>query len=263
MTAPSAQLRDQFDLYFSSFTIVNGYYLVRTGQQEAGENELRHGVKLLDELLSQRPNAFLFRTLQVNALQTLGDTLEKHKSTEARTTLKRAYQLQEKLAKDMPEMPWLKMNGLNQRSLYLVMRARDGDLNGIEEAVQEVQATPVVLLGTAQGPKYNLACVYAQGSKHQADAAEKERWAARAVRMLEDLYRSRYFTRDLEINHLSVDADLDPLRERPDFKAFMKHFENRRRATSVSVPGMIPPNPPGKVVVPGIPQRKEPVPQKG
>jgi serine/threonine protein kinase len=263
MTAPSAQLRDQYDFALSTFTIVNGYYLVRTGHQEAGETELRRGVKLLDELLSQRPNAFLFRTLQVNALQTLGDTLEKHKSKEARSTLKRAYQLQEKLAKDLPDMPWLKMNGLHQRSMYLVMRARDGDLNGIEEAVQEVQATPVVLIGTAQAPKYNLACVYAQGSKHQTDAAEKERWAARAVRMLEDLYRSRYFSRDLEINHLSVDADLDPLRDRADFKAFMKHFENRPRAASVSAPGKLPPSPPGKVIVPGLPQRKVPVPQKG
>jgi tetratricopeptide (TPR) repeat protein len=245
MTAPTANDRDKYDSIAATFALVHGTYLVRTGRQEEGESELIRGVKLVDELVTQRPKAFPYRSLQVNAQQALAHSLSKRKSTDAKVAIERSYRLQDQMIKDMPQMTWIKYNNLSQRSLYLVMRARDGDLNGLEGSFKEVLGNPGILLVGQQGPKYNIACAYAQGSKHQKDPAEKERWAARAVKMLEELYLTRYFIRELEINHLDIDPDLDPLRSRADFKLFMKHFENRPKPTADKGPFLpvIPPTP--------------------
>ncbi len=59
---------------------------------------------------------------------------------------------------------------------------------------------------------------------HHEQGQAKEQHAQAAVKMLENLYQAKYF-KSTEAKHLLVDTDLDPLRQREDFKTFMKHFE--------------------------------------
>lgn len=226
LEAPNAHLRDQFDYYRAMYTIINGHYLVHTDQQDAGEAELSRGVKLVDNLLLQRPKALPYRMLQVNALQRLGDVQEQlQKPKEAKGALDRSIQIQSQMAKEMPQLTFLKWQPVIQRSVVLVNQVRRGNLADLETSISELQKMAGFNEPEAGVAKYNLACIYALASKKSA-GAEQERWARLAVQTLEDLYRSRYFSPP-NIRHLGKDDDLDSLRERDDFKKFMQHFANQ------------------------------------
>jgi serine/threonine protein kinase len=226
LEAPSAHLRDQFDFYRSMYAIINGFYLVHTNHNDAGEAELSRGVKLVDDLLAQRPKAFPYRMLQVNALQHLGDVEEKlQKPKEAKGALDRSIQIQTQMAKDMPQMSWLKWQPITQRSSMLVEQVRRGHISSLEKSVEELQKLPGFAAPEVAGARYNLACIYALASK-RTEGEERNRWAKLAVQTLEDLYQNRFFTPP-NIRHLGKDSDLDALRERDDFKKFMQHFDNR------------------------------------
>jgi len=224
--APTVQDRDSYDMLTAKYVILNGYALVRGGKIQEGEEELRRGVTLLDGMLAQRPKMFMFRMLQMNALQTLGEVQDREqKPAEARKTIERSFTLQDQMIKDMPHMTFLKNMGTQQRSNMLVMRAREGAVQGYDRSAEEFLNSNHI-----QGSLdalYNVACGYAQAS-HFAEADKKEQFAKRALALLEELYQKKYFTAP-RILHILVDPDLAPLRDREDFKAFLKRFDNARK----------------------------------
>jgi hypothetical protein len=69
--------------------------------------------------------------------------------------------------------------------------------------------------GWSAGHWYNFACVYAVASGK--DAAKREEYAARAVELLGRAVAGGYN----DANHMAKDADLDPLRDRDDFKKLL------------------------------------------
>ncbi|MFT3881087.1 MAG: protein kinase [Gemmatales bacterium] len=233
-SAPTVQERDQYDMLSAKYVTLNGYALVRSGKIQEGEEELKRGVALIDGMLAQRPKMFMFRMLQMNALQTLGEVQDRQqKPEEARKVIDRSFMLQDQMVKDLPNLSFLKNHGTQQRSNMLVMRAREGAIQGYEASAEDFLQSK-----HAQGSLdalYNVACGYAQASQY-ADGKAKEQYAQRAVALLEELYRKKYFT-VTRIVHITVDPDLAPLRDRDDFKAFLKRFDNVKK----------PAGPPGKV----------------
>ncbi len=224
--APTVQDRDQYDMLTARYVTLNGYALVRTGKNQEGEAELRRGVELIDGMLAQRPKMFTFRMLQLNALQTLGEVQDREqKPAEARKTIERSFELQDQMVKDMPHMTFLRNIGTQQRSNMLVMRAREGAVEGFDHSAEEFLHSNHIQ--GSQDALYNVACGYAQAS-HFADADKTELFAKRAIALLEELYQKKYFTAP-RILHILVDPDLAPLRDRDDFKAFLKRFDNTRR----------------------------------
>ena len=81
---------------------------------------------------------------------------------------------------------------------------------------------------------YNAACLLSLASDAAAkdeDLAEAERttlvdkYAARAVALLIEDQSLGYFKDAANVAHMKKDTDLDPLRERDDFKQFLKELE--------------------------------------
>ncbi len=234
--APNAMDRDQFDSMVAKYTILHGYSLVQTGKNADGELELRKGVELIDGILVQRPKMFPFRMLQMNALQTLGEVQDRQqKVTEAATTLERTFKLQDQMMKDMPHMKFLKNQGPQQRSMMLVMRAREGAVAGFDRSAEDFLKNKR-MTGNLDAT-YNIACGYAQAAG-KGDPSKTEMYAKRAVELLQELYQKKYFTTPRIVN-LLVDPDLLPIRQREDFQTFMKQFGNSKK-TSVEPPPPVP-----------------------
>lgn len=228
--APTVQDRDQYETLNAKYAIIHGYSMVRSGDSAAGEAELRRGVTMLDTMLTLRPKMFPVRMLQMNALQTLGEVQDRQqKKGEAQATIDRSFKMQDQMLKDMPHMTFLKGYGSQQRSQMLVMRAREGAVTGFDRSAEDFLHSRQVSQNLDL--IYNVACGYAQASQHGADET-KEQYAKRSMALLTELYQKKYFTIP-RIEHLLIDPDLAPLRERDDFKAFMKRFTTRR-VTSTS-----------------------------
>jgi hypothetical protein len=77
---------------------------------------------------------------------------------------------------------------------------------------------------------YNVVCVYARASGKVADRREK--YADRALVLLQEAARKRYQNAE----HARKDPDLDPLRDRDDFKRWLAELERNAPKT--------PPRPP-------------------
>lgn len=225
-TAPTVQDRDQFDMLTAKYVTLNGYALVRSGKIQEGEEELKRGVALIDAMLAQRPKMFMFRMLQMNALQTLGEVQDRQqKPVEAKSAIDRSFMIQDQMVKDLPHMGFLKNTGTTTRSNMLVMRAREGAVESYDRSAEDF-----LKLKQAQSSLdalYNIACGYAQASSY-AKGEQQEKFAKRSLDLLIDLYQKKYFTPP-RILHILVDPDLAPLRDRDDFKAFLKRFDNARK----------------------------------
>jgi hypothetical protein len=173
---------------------------------------------------------FPYRNLQVNALQSLGDVQDKQKKAkDARKTFERSVRLHEHLTKDMPQMPWLQVQGAAQKARLLIRQARDGEVEVLEEGIKELSQMPMLSGPGGEMARYSIACALAQASQH-GDPASRERFAKQAVEELEKLYQSNYFKAP-QIRHLDRDDELDPLRNRDDFRVFLKHFEKSAERT--------------------------------
>jgi hypothetical protein len=71
----------------------------------------------------------------------------------------------------------------------------------------------------AQVVRYNEACAYSWASVRGPEA-EREEWGAEAVRALEKLREDGYFKSPRTLSHLGADPDLNPIRNRADYRAF-------------------------------------------
>ena len=71
------------------------------------------------------------------------------------------------------------------------------------------------------GQWYDFACVYAVASGKIAD--KKQAYADRAMELLHKAVKAGY----KKAAHMRKDTDLDPLRERPDFKKLVAGLENK------------------------------------
>jgi hypothetical protein len=71
---------------------------------------------------------------------------------------------------------------------------------------------------------YDFACVYAVASVEVAD--KKEEYANRAMELLHKAVKAGY----KDYPHMTRDTDLDPLRDREDFKKLMAELERSLKA---------------------------------
>lgn len=132
-------------------------------------------------------------------------------------------------------MKFLKNQGPQQRSMMLVMRAREGAVAGFDRSAEDFLKNK--RMSGNLDATYNIACGYAQAAG-KGDPSKTEMYAKRAVELLQDLYQKKYFTTPRIVN-LLVDPDLLPLRQREDFQTFMKQFGNSKK-TSVEPPPTVP-----------------------
>jgi tetratricopeptide (TPR) repeat protein len=103
-------------------------------------------------------------------------------------------------------------------------QARGGDPAGATAAAEPLAADPAAAATTW----YVLARVYALAAGAQEDAAARERHAARAVALLNRARAAGAFRKRAEVEQVKVLTDLEPLRQRDDFKQFLAGLEPAR-----------------------------------
>jgi tetratricopeptide (TPR) repeat protein len=88
---------------------------------------------------------------------------------------------------------------------------------------------------------YNMACVHAICSKSIHDDqtwpnADRDKrsdaQAEKAMELLRSLHGGGYFKNPMRIRELMQDPDLDPLRQRPDFRKFIEDFSAKPKPTN-------------------------------
>jgi hypothetical protein len=123
------------------------------------------------------------------------------------------------LAREYPQMPWLRGTGAVVQSLWIIDRVRGGTCPDPEAEFRPLLAAAPPQLQSLL--RYNLACGLAQlAAVGPADRREEN--AAKAVAVLNDLLAGPFFRTPARAAHLDKDPDLDPLRDRDDFKQFLQ-----------------------------------------
>jgi serine/threonine protein kinase len=108
-----------------------------------------------------------------------------------------------------------------------------GKLERFAEASQDWDRAIELTEALIQGDKvtrdrlYEAARVYAPASGHVKDETVKERYAARAVALLEQARVKGYFRDESSAARLKKDSDLEPLRQREDFRKLLAEVEKK------------------------------------
>jgi serine/threonine-protein kinase len=187
-----------------------GNLLVRADQLRPALAELDLAVTLLDELrvkdhLTAQGRAWLGDALRARASAL--DGLRRH--TDA--------------AKDwqwaLPLMPDSKRAQARARLAFSLARAGD-------HAQAAATAETLVKGNTSHASHYSAACALALSAAAAKDDEKlSETYAARAVALLSGLHAGGYFGDEKNATRLKKDADLDPLRQRDDFRKLLAQVE--------------------------------------
>lgn len=182
----------------------------------------RAALKSLDALGRIQPKAFPYRVHRYQALTTLGTAADRLGDTSGQNAaLVAADALGEEIMRDSPSGVWVLTAGLIRRSMRLVQQVQAGRLDGFaaESAVVQTLADkcPPAVAGVM---RYNLACGYSLMAKRGPEA-DRELYATKAVGLLDRLAVTGYFKNPVYARTLTTDPDLNPLRDRPDFKTVL------------------------------------------
>jgi tetratricopeptide (TPR) repeat protein len=217
---PDARAAEAYARNRSYWAVYQGQVLFRSGRRDDGLKLMAEGLDGFDRALAVHPKSFpaLMNRMQHSA--TYSDLLRQAgKPAEARTALDGFVRAQDALIREHPQMTWVKAVGASHRSLWIVERVRAGECPDPQAEFDAL--LPAIPPPQAPLVRYNLACALAQWAK-VGPADDREKRAARAVAVLIDLLAGPFFRNPGNVAHLDKDTDLDPLRDRDDFKQFLE-----------------------------------------
>jgi tetratricopeptide (TPR) repeat protein len=217
---PTARTAEAFTHYRANWAVLQGQALFQADRRDDGLKLMAEGLDGFDRALAVHPKSFPARMSRLQNSIAYADMLRQAgKTAEAGKALDAFAAAQDTLAKDYPNMPWVKGLGASHRSVWIVERVRAGEC-------PDPQAEFDALLAAVPPPqaptvRYNLACALAQAAK-LAPSEEREKLAAKAVAILTDLLAGPFFRNPANVAHLDKDPDLKPLHDRDDFKQFVQ-----------------------------------------
>jgi len=114
-----------------------------------------------------------------------------------------------------------------ERALIRTMRAKCWVRVDPKKALDEAKA----LLGDSLSPEviYSVACVYAMCAGRTKDAGAKERYAARAVALLQKAREQGFFKDLTYVTRMKKHDAMEPLRDRADFRKLLAELEAGRK----------------------------------
>jgi serine/threonine protein kinase len=227
-SAPSARWADLYDIARSQWLTFQGTQLARAGDLPGALKKIDEGLAAADGLLAVQPKSFPVQIQKLNALAARLDVLGRLKRPqEARQAIAELISLSEGVAASSPSMAWVRPRFLVYRSLEIVYRAQEGQTAGLDKfAAELITLAPQTIdpdpakNAVRDTVRYNVACAYAQASRF-GEPEYREKAGARAVAELETLARAGHFTLPGKVALAETDPDLDPLRDRADFKQFL------------------------------------------
>ena len=219
--APNSSVAGYFAYINMLATVQQGLVSGMLSQDAEGRRnavrQIEVGLEMLEGLLAINPKAFPFLLTKVNVFSgkaRLHALL--NEPAEAAACEAQAGVIISKMIADNPKVDWLRGLSNARRSMDLAERVRAGNIIGFEEAAEDMlkHAPPK----DSANVRYNVACIYALAMPQRKEKAEA--WGERAIELLNELLKNGYFASQAVANHTAADADLNPLRERADFKAF-------------------------------------------
>jgi tetratricopeptide (TPR) repeat protein len=200
----------------------------------AALKKIDDGLAIFDSLLAVQPKSFPHQIQKLNALTAKVDLLEQLKrSKEARKVIAQVVELGESIATSSPSMAWVRQRFVIFQSLELVYSVRDGETKDLDRRVEDLLKTlprkrePNPLWNSlGDTVRYNVACAYSQATLFEP-SDERERAAAKAIDVLADLDRAGHFTLPGKVVLVETDSDLDPLRDRADFKLLLARVKEK------------------------------------
>ncbi len=220
LTPTSARAVELAGITRAALATNRGAVLFRTGKRDEGLAGVRDGLRQINQLLTIQPKSFPLRVHKLQYAVLFAEMLTRaRRFTDAEAAFAEVEREQKALLRDTPTAAWLNEFGSMQRSNFLVEQARAGQTGAVERGAAELLAPG---RGSASVPtiRYNVACAFAQLVEF-GPADQREAHATRAVGLLAEVFAARYFAVPGNNAHLDADTDLDPLRERADFRAFM------------------------------------------
>jgi hypothetical protein len=122
------------------------------------------------------------------------------------------------VSRDNPSLEWVSGFDAMQQSIRWVAAIRSGKLDGLESTAEGFLANAKP--SSHADVKYNVACAFAVASS--LDNEKQDTYANRATELLNELGAADYFQQKHRLENLMRDTDMDPIRERADFRAFLK-----------------------------------------
>ncbi len=196
----------QLQVDLGGIYFLRGWFWLRTGKLDLAHEDLKRSLKLREELASSDPrNVVKQRDLSV-VLYMIGILNDREKKQEAAAeSFKAALAVRRKLVEISPE------NDSRQLELMVAL-ARLGEVNDAAKIADRIAAGPNV----DNEMRYDLARTYAMCSK-ASEGEKAEAFALKSVDTIRTAIREGYKDR-ISIN---VEADLDSIRDRGDFKTLM------------------------------------------
>jgi tetratricopeptide (TPR) repeat protein len=195
-------------------------------------DDLRHAAARMEEglggvnaLMRVHPRAFPYVSTKIPTLAALALIYRKlGEGDKADRALAELDALEDDVRQSNPAMFWV-------GRLSHAYRVRELSERATRKEFARVEADLTRMLDRGRrnrddGAVYDAACVFAVLSANSPDAEQKEKWAARAVSVLEGLIASGYFRDAARVKHLDKDVDLKSLHGRDDFLAFEARVKN-------------------------------------
>jgi tetratricopeptide (TPR) repeat protein len=205
--------------------LYGGIVHLRRRHFQQAEPSLKAGIQGLEELTKFAP-IFPYRFQLAMSYPRLAQLYEETKRDSlAEENYRKSLDTIEQLMKDFPSLVFLKSVAIDRRILLMVYPARRG-LN-LDKLVSEVDAL-TAKSGLNAGNYYNFACLFAQASLAPGLApATVEDFQQRALRLLERVARMGFLSTPSGKQLIHADRDIDPLRQREDFKRLVEGLNKK------------------------------------
>ncbi len=213
-----------------------GDLLANLGKRADGEREYRQALAILETLAADFPTVPVYRQYLAKSHTNLGALLGGvGKRSEAEAETRKALAICAALATDFPTVPGYRHNLagshnnlgvlLNELGKRAEAEVEYGKALALQEKLAaDFPAEPEYREGLALS-HYNFACLYAMASGKGAD--KKQEFADRAMEMLHKAVKAGY----TDAAEMAKDKDLDPLRDRADFKQLLASLQPKPKVT--------------------------------
>ena len=225
-----------------------GILLAGLGKRAEAEAEYRKALTFREKLAADFPAVPAYRSDLAGSRFNLGILLEVlGKRAEAEGEYRKALAIQEKLAADFPAVPEYRSDLARSHyrlGLLLMGLGKRAETEGefhkalaiFEKLAAEFPTVPEYRSGFVSS-YYNFACLYAITSSKEVD--KKPEYADRAMEMLHKAVKAGY----TNAAHMAKDTDLDPLRDRADFKKLLASLPKPKESGPRPLPRELAPPP--------------------
>jgi tRNA A-37 threonylcarbamoyl transferase component Bud32/tetratricopeptide (TPR) repeat protein len=215
---PTAQAhyQDLYDMTGGLLKMVEAM-MVATSRPADALPLYREAAGVFNGLVATNPRAFQYRLYQVTILSQEAQVLARlGRTDDARRRRAELLAAEDEIQKTSPNVPAVARTSAVQRAAALVDNVSAGPTPDLDRRVDALLRGPG---GETGNVRYNLACALALGSRH-GPPADRERRATRAVQLLTSLLDGAFYQGPTNAAHVDRDTDLDPVRDRADFRAF-------------------------------------------